>query len=57
MVNKMEMYDADYKHMYLTLFGAITSALEAIEENNYGLAEELLKKGQVEAEEIYIETE
>ncbi len=53
----MERYDADYKKMYLALFNAVTSAIKAIEERNYGMAESLLQKGQQETEEIYIETE
>ena len=49
--------DADYKKMYLTLFQAITSALDAIEEQNFGKAIQILQKGQQDAEEIFISEE
>lgn len=54
---KKYKYDADYKKMYLTLFNAMLSAIKAIEEQNYGQTIEILKKGQQEAEEIYMGTE
>ena len=47
--------NADYRHMYLHLFHAVTDALSALEQSNFGMAEELLKKGQIECEEIYME--
>lgn len=43
-----------YKKMYLKLFNAVTDALEAMEWRNYGQAEDLLKRGQQEAEELYL---
>lgn len=43
-----------YKKMYLKLFNAVTDALEAMERRNYGQAEDLLKRGQQEAEELYL---
>lgn len=47
--------NADYRHMYLHLFHAVTDALSAMEQKNFGIAEELLKKGQIECEEYYME--
>ncbi len=44
-----------YQKMYLTLFHAITDALEQINQSNYGLAESILVKAQQEAEEQYME--
>lgn len=44
-----------YKKMYLKLFNYVTDALEALEGRNYGQAEDLLKRGQQEAEELYLE--
>lgn len=40
-----------YKKMYLTLFNAITAALE---ENNLDIIKEILKNAQINAEEICI---
>ncbi len=40
-----------YKKMYLKLFNAITDSLELEEKEK---ADELLKKAQIEAEEMYI---
>ena len=44
----------EYKQPYLTLFNAVTDALQAIEGKNYGLAETLLRSGQVQAEDAFI---
>ena len=44
----------EYSKAYTTLFNAVTDALEAIHKNNYGQAEELLKNGQIEAEEKFL---
>ena len=44
----------EYKQPYLTLFNAVTDALQAIEGKNYDLAETLLKTGQVMAEDAFI---
>ncbi len=49
--------DADYKKMYLTLFQAITSALETMEQLNFGTAKSILQKGQQDAEDIFINRE
>lgn len=46
-----------YQKMYETLFNAVTDALEAIEQRNYGAAEALLEKAQVDVERIYISWE
>ena len=44
----------EYKKPYFTLFNQITDAIEAIESQNYGLAEEILRRAQQEAEEQFI---
>lgn len=44
----------DFKKMYLTLFNRITQALDALDQNNYGTAADILKHAQVEAEELYL---
>ena len=44
-----------YKKMYYTLFNSITDALQAMKEQNYGLAREIMEKAQQEAEEIFID--
>ena len=45
---------SDYKTMYFHLFNRITDALRALEQQNYGQAEALLKQAQQEGEEAYI---
>ena len=47
----------DYEKLYHLLFNAITDALEQMESQNYGDAEELLVAAQQKAEEIYITAE
>jgi len=44
----------EYKKPYLTLWNAVTDATKAIEQQNFGLAKELLKKAQQDAEEAYV---
>ena len=44
----------EYKKPYLILWGGIDDALKAMEQCNYGLAADLLKNAQAEAEEAYI---
>ncbi len=44
-----------YQKMYTRLFNAITDALDAIAAQNFGLAAELLRDAQQEAEDVYIE--
>ena len=46
----------DYQKMYTTLFNAITDALEEIQKQNIGLAQEQLMAAQQKTEEIYIES-
>ena len=46
----------DYQKMYTTLFNAITDALEEMQKQNIGLAQEQLKASQQKTEEIYIES-
>ena len=38
----------------LMLFNSITDALTELEKKNYGLVQEILRKGQMECEERYI---
>lgn len=40
--------------MYVQLFAAVTDALEAMLQQNYGQAAAILRKGQRTAEEIYV---
>jgi hypothetical protein len=44
----------NYEAMYKILFNAATDAINNIKQQNFGLAVELLKKAQLDAEEIYI---
>ena len=44
----------DWEKLYHLLFNRITDALEQLERRNYGDAEELLRKAQMEAEEYYL---
>ena len=46
-----------YKKMYTLLFNAITDALKHIDEANYGLAAEILKRAQQEAEDRFLDAE
>lgn len=47
----------EYKKPYLTLWNAVTDALEPLNRQNYRCAEETLLKAQQDAEEIYISNE
>ena len=47
----------EYKQPYLTLFNAITDALLAMEQCNYGQAKVLLMEAQQEAEEQFLSAE
>ena len=47
----------DYKKMYVALFNAITDALAQLEEQNYGISAEILRRAQRNAEEQYILSE
>ena len=44
----------EYKKLYFTLFNQITDAVEALEAQNYRLAEEILCRAQQQAEEQFI---
>ena len=46
----------EYKKPYLTLWNAVTDALEQLNRQNYSCAEETLLKAQQDAEEIYGKT-
>lgn len=46
-----------YEKLYHLLFNAITDALRELEAANYGRAEDILKKAQCDAEEVYISWE
>ena len=48
---------ADYKKMYLTLFNAITTAIEQARSLQVDRAVETLIQGQQETEELYLEGE
>ena len=44
-----------YQKMYLRMFNAATDALAHMEEQNFGIARELLIAAQQACEEIYLE--
>ena len=44
-----------YKELYFSLFNAVTDAIEELDARNYGKARMLLVKGQVDAEEQYMD--
>lgn len=45
----------EYEKAYLTLFNAVTDALAALQARNYGQAEDLLRQGQAQAEEDFLQ--
>ncbi len=47
----------NYQKMYTTLFNAITDALEDMQKQNIGLAQDRLMAAQQKTEEIYIDAE
>lgn len=47
----MQTENQVFPEYYLTLFRAVTRAIDALEQQNYGLARELLMQGQQQAEE------
>ena len=47
----------EYKAPYLILWSACSTALEAMEQQNFGLAKQLLIQAQQEAEEAFIQFE
>ena len=46
-----------YREMYLRLFNAVTDALAAMEEQNFGCAKEALIAAQQRCEEMYLKEE
>ena len=46
-----------YKKPYLAMSNGVTDALEALEARNYGLAGDILRRAQQEAEEQFLEAE
>lgn len=46
-----------YKKMYYILFNAMTDALRALEEQNFGLAKQRLINAQQQAEEMFLDAE
>ena len=44
----------DYQKEYHIMFNAATDALEAMEELNFGVAKEILRRAHQEAEEEYL---
>ena len=46
-----------YRKMYYTLFNAITDALEAMEQQNYGQTRALLVAAQQQSEEIFMDSD
>ena len=44
----------NYEKEYHIVFNAVTDALRAMEELNFGLAKDILKKAQMDAEEAYL---
>ena len=45
-----------YRKMYYTLFNAVTDALNAMEQQNYGQARALLVAAQQQSEEIFMDS-
>ena len=45
----------EFREMYFHLFNEITRALQAMEQNNYGIAQDILIHAQLKSEQIYIE--
>ena len=43
-----------YKKLYFKLFNSISDAIQQIKSRNYGKAEDILKKAQIDSEELYI---
>lgn len=47
----------DYRKLYFHLFNAVSDALQAIEQQNYGQASAILITAQQETEEMYLDEE
>lgn len=45
----------EFPEYYLTLFRAVTRAIDALDAQNYGQARQLLIQGQQQAEELVLE--
>ena len=45
----------DYQSLYTLLFNAVTDAVEAMEQLNFGQAKDILVRAQQQAEEQYID--
>ena len=43
-----------YRKLYFTMFNGVTDALDAIDAQNFGVAGEILRKSQQDAEELYL---
>ena len=46
---------SDLPKCYTVLFNAVTDAIDALEQQNYGLAKDFLITGQQEAENAYLD--
>jgi len=44
----------DYQKLYALLFNAATDALRALDEQNVGQAKDILRRAQIDAEELYL---
>ncbi len=44
-----------YSKMYARMFNAVTDALQELENQNYGVARQLLMQAQFDCEEIYMQ--
>lgn len=53
-MSKKRKETALYQSLYLKLFNQITEALREIQAHNYGRANDILVKAQIEAEEEYL---
>ena len=47
----------NYQKLYTLMFNAATDVLEAMEQQNYGQAGDILRRAQIAAEERYMEDE
>jgi len=45
----------NYQKLYTLMFNAATDAIRAMEQQNYGVAMDLLKNAQITAEETYLD--
>ena len=46
-----------YRKMYYILFNAMTDALQAMKEQNYGMARKILEAAQQKAEDTFLDME